>query len=310
MPKLTYRVNQEEAVRLIRSGASDAEIMETFHLSPLGLQKLFRKLVEAHAIRQSELDDRICVPRRSHPLDKTDDPASSSPSALSNTRQAGTEVNYDTATIDLTGKCNPPSGVVGSYQQKSPSPAKTTPVRLNEERIGRPGGRSDGGGSWSGHGLSMETSRKRGKIEFAETFLGFLRRRKLAFAVLGGGATCLVLLTWLLPLTGLVGGIVALPEKLLGRSLPGIAGDGDSAKKTEDVLSTLEGIANDRSSPETSKAAADSLALQDCLDECKRSSAGADDLGRAALGNCRKECMDSHSELFKKIRKRYHGATE
>jgi hypothetical protein len=75
-------------------------------------------------------------------------------------------------------------------------------------------------------------------------------------------------------------------------------------------LTVLEGIAQDGSAPDVSSALADSLALQDCLDQCKSSFGGAGDLDQVSLGNCRKECMSTHSELFKKIRRRYHGAQE
>jgi uncharacterized protein (DUF433 family) len=48
-----------EALRRIRSGMSDSDLMDKYRLSAKGLQNLFDKLVKAGAISQSELDRRF-----------------------------------------------------------------------------------------------------------------------------------------------------------------------------------------------------------------------------------------------------------
>lgn len=48
-------IKASEIVRHIRSGMTDGELMERYGLSQNGLQKLFRKLLEAKAIGQDEL---------------------------------------------------------------------------------------------------------------------------------------------------------------------------------------------------------------------------------------------------------------
>ncbi|AFM25932.1 PilZ domain-containing protein [Desulfomonile tiedjei] len=52
------RINARDAVIDIRSGASDAELMEKYGLCAKGLQSLFRKLIEVRAITREELDRR------------------------------------------------------------------------------------------------------------------------------------------------------------------------------------------------------------------------------------------------------------
>ena len=51
-------VNAHNAVRDIRSGMSDADLMEKYRLSSKGLQSLFEQLVDAKVLKQRELDQR------------------------------------------------------------------------------------------------------------------------------------------------------------------------------------------------------------------------------------------------------------
>lgn len=51
-------VNAEDAVRSIRSGMTDEALMEKYEISQKGLESLFRKLMAAGAIEQSDLDRR------------------------------------------------------------------------------------------------------------------------------------------------------------------------------------------------------------------------------------------------------------
>ena len=52
------RVNAQEAVRDIKAGISDADLMENYRLSAKGLQDLFGQLVEAGLVAQAEIDRR------------------------------------------------------------------------------------------------------------------------------------------------------------------------------------------------------------------------------------------------------------
>lgn len=52
------KIDAREALKDIRNGLSDEELMEKYSLSAQGLQSLFRKLVESGLLTQYELDDR------------------------------------------------------------------------------------------------------------------------------------------------------------------------------------------------------------------------------------------------------------
>jgi hypothetical protein len=47
------KIGAREAANDIRSGMTDAELMEKYHLTAKGLESLFRKLVEAKLLDQS-----------------------------------------------------------------------------------------------------------------------------------------------------------------------------------------------------------------------------------------------------------------
>jgi len=71
MPENTAIVNAEDAVRSIKSGMTDEALMEKYEISQKGLESLFRKLIAAGAIEQSELDRRrgtLYIPDRILPL--------------------------------------------------------------------------------------------------------------------------------------------------------------------------------------------------------------------------------------------------
>ncbi len=55
------RIRAGEAVNDIRAGMTDSEMMEKYGLSGKGLDKLFMKLLEVHAISQSEMDKRCAA---------------------------------------------------------------------------------------------------------------------------------------------------------------------------------------------------------------------------------------------------------
>jgi hypothetical protein len=51
-------LNAKEVLESIRSGMDDVTLMERYHLSPKGLQSLFRKMVAAGLLEQSDIDRR------------------------------------------------------------------------------------------------------------------------------------------------------------------------------------------------------------------------------------------------------------
>jgi ankyrin repeat protein len=55
------KISAREVLTDVRSGMDDAALMEKYRLSAAHLQNLFKKLVEAQVLKQSELDSRITM---------------------------------------------------------------------------------------------------------------------------------------------------------------------------------------------------------------------------------------------------------
>ena len=55
------RIKARDAVRDIRSGMTDSELMEKYGLSAKGLQSVFLKLLEAKAITHAEMNQRRAI---------------------------------------------------------------------------------------------------------------------------------------------------------------------------------------------------------------------------------------------------------
>ncbi len=58
------KITAREMLKDIRAGLSDQDLMEKYSLSAQGLQSVFAKLVQAGAVTQTELDDRISFGER------------------------------------------------------------------------------------------------------------------------------------------------------------------------------------------------------------------------------------------------------
>ncbi len=57
-PRQPAPINAKEAVRSIRTGMTDEELMETYRLTALGLRDLFDQLVRSGVMSQYEIDSR------------------------------------------------------------------------------------------------------------------------------------------------------------------------------------------------------------------------------------------------------------
>lgn len=64
-----------EAVRLIRSGSNDQDLMRAYNISARSVERLCDKLVQAGEITRDELERRMSTPQRSHVVDVVATPA-------------------------------------------------------------------------------------------------------------------------------------------------------------------------------------------------------------------------------------------
>lgn len=97
-------IKASEAVRLIRMGKTDLDLMEKYNISTKGLDSLFRKLVELGAISQDEMEKRKLFFQRVHDIELVDPPQPPVPVVSINTREAVEAIKYGMTDAELIEK--------------------------------------------------------------------------------------------------------------------------------------------------------------------------------------------------------------
>ncbi|MFC1834168.1 hypothetical protein ACFL2Q_05465 [Thermodesulfobacteriota bacterium] len=85
-------IDAMEAVKVIRSNKSDEELMDQYDITAKGLQSLFKKLVSAGAISQSELDQRALYSKRSPSIILEDHPETETQRPVVNAKEAVADI--------------------------------------------------------------------------------------------------------------------------------------------------------------------------------------------------------------------------
>jgi hypothetical protein len=311
MRKPKIRVRTTQAVDLIRSGASDSVLMETFGLSRVGLRKLFKKLVDAEEIQQSELDRRAVPSHQSQTVDvsaildevlyELDGSGDKSAREL-NPRKS--RVGFkQRARPSETGVENRPKKLLSAAEAAGfPTTERDTASKLAEKPVPRLGTRN----------FSLPEDDPWHRNNRRWTFSGFVQKHTVTIAAFVGGiAGMAVLSVGFLIFIGLERPHNLQPKLPANTPVTSDDAHSDADKQVQEAMSILAAIARDRNDPAKSgKIAWGASELEDCLNNCKKSYAGGDGSEELELSNCRKECLHTHSELFKKIRKKYHGQTE
>jgi hypothetical protein len=308
MRKIKFQVNRNEAVRLIRSGAGDPKLMETLHLSAAGLEKLFRKLVEAGEIEQSELDRRRLVSERSHVVNLTDEPVKAGRDALVNTHSAVRDIRAGMTDVDLMEKYNLSAAGLQSLMHRLLDAEKVTRKDLD---------RRQAADEWNGPDVSLSKYGDDQPTEMEslprETSRGsrlrlFVHAHRVQVAAICGALAGMVMMAGLISWLGYGPriGVKGVGQAVLSRG----AENEPLAKQVDEAVAILESVARDRAAGNTQAAQIEADVLQQCLESCKNTYAGVGDTEKSHLLACRRECLQNHSELFRKIRQRYHGSLE
>jgi len=308
MRKLRFQVNRNEAVRLIRSGAGDSLLMETFHLSASGLQKLFGKLVAANEIEQSELDRRMLASGRSHVIDLTDEPVARTQKALIQTDEAARDIHAGMSDIDLMEKYNLSASGLQSLLDKLLDAGRIT-VREFDQRQNVAGWKSPEIPSEEDYGAFGEVQSTWGEALRAGRVSRFVHRHRVVIATSVGLLAGMAVMAGLIHICG--GDMRGIDTARPGKT--GVSqevGDQDFAKQIDEAIAVLEAVVRDQSSPGTPSAASEASALQQCLENCKHDHSGKEVAEKDLLMACRRECLQTHSETFRRIRQRYHGIRE
>jgi uncharacterized protein (DUF433 family) len=304
LAKTKIQVRTREIVRDIRSGLDDAAIMTKYGLSAHGLDRLFYKLIAAGEIRQSELDRRLLSSQRSHVVELICAEEPKLPKARVRAADAVKAIRSGMSDPELMERFGLSAKGLASLFARMVDAGQIEASELESRRQSfRWADRAYGAaGDDSGDLLQEPPPSEQaapGRLR------AFLRRRKVWLAA-GGGALGGMLLVSCAVIAFL--GVENVFPKM-SRPAPTSEEIALSAlrKQADEFIRILQGIAGDGGGHEDTRTAAAASDYENCLRNCDQSFAGKDDSARALLVNCRTECLATHSEHFKRIRRRYYG---
>jgi hypothetical protein len=305
------RVKAEEAVIDIRSGMSDAALMNKYAISVKGLSSLFKKLVLSGAVEQAELDRRTIVSQQSHFVDLAERPEPTvlkirvKASELVACIRSGMNDEALMERFSLSAR-----GLEGLFR-KLAAARRIGGAELDARRKSQ---NEDELSFEKDSNGSDEKKRQRQEGEEAE------------FELESPSMSGRLSLLWMDHRSGIlavsaviVAVIVALAlndHSLLGsrflrqwnqvRTAPTKTSDQIEQQQANELTGILEAIDRNPYRKATFERIPDAENLQKCLRNCTKDHPSGDPTDRGFLLNCRIECMSRHGKAIKAIRKRYY----
>jgi hypothetical protein len=307
MPKFKMQINSRQAVEAIRSGMSDLALMEKFALSARGLQKLFKKLVAAGELEQLEVHARLLASQQSHVVDLIISQPVQTKKARIEADKALEDIRAGVSDSELMQKYNISAKGLESLFRKLLAASLISRRELSSRR-----------NSLRCAGTASAKEGDRGPADAVPleappirppSFLVRLLRehRVLAAAVLGACAGVVLSAALLFLVEGLDGSLWNRrdPKKAALQ-----AANEALFAQAQEMVAVLEAIARGdavaASSAGPRAGSADKSECEKCMKKCEENIPVDGDVDRAMVINCKRECLSTHSERFKKIRELYH----
>jgi hypothetical protein len=298
-------INAKEAVKYIRSGMSDEELMKEYVISARGLESLFNKLVEAGEIERSELDRRQLRFQRSHVVSLFDLPEPEQRVAVIDPDDALVAIRAGLSDELLMSEYNLSARGLASLFRKLVEEEHITQTELD---LFRP----------SSHAPEIAITPIIQDDSFPETITeptpidtmhptptpSRYRVSRVQLAAVFGFLIGVVTTLTLIFLTNMG------PD--LGAGL-WFAGGTNKANPIDHavqdvnnfiaILKAIEREAEARGETDSFDTAA---SYRKCLEACGGLTEAYDEGDRALLANCRHECMARYDQHFRQIRKRFY----
>lgn len=305
MPKFKIRINGKEAAKSIRTGMSDEALMKKYALSARGLQSLFRKLVAASEIDQHEIDARMLSCQQSHIVDLIISNPAQFKTALIDADQAVKDIRAGMSDIELMHKYDVSAKGLENLFTKLIA-AGQIPARELDERNRR----------FKGSEFAFDKDSE-GAVPFGESLDAphdyelqrsrqpFLHDHRVFAAALVGAFIGMVLVVVLMILAVGIDNLFYYRNDPLKKAASLQAANEALFLQAQEMISVLEAIARREAvagSPQKSSVSD----YEKCMKDCESSYKTEDALEKAFIINCKKECLSSHSDRFRKIRELYH----
>jgi hypothetical protein len=301
MPKPKLMVSMREAADLVRSGATDIELMAKYGISAEGLEKLLNKLVAAGQLSEKELDFRSQLSQLSDYVDLRELRPRNVKKQIINAAEAIQDLRAGASDLDLMKKYNISGKGLESLFSKLVEAGEISQYELerrkNSSGVSDPLVGNDSNSRDQGFGWLDEEGRDPGR-------LGFFSKHRIALAagIGAAGGVCALLLFFIVAF-GIEGAKTAIDAARSG----GQTKQDTNRQELENFVKVLEAITRSPNSTTGSSEDTGANALKSCLKACEDEFQASEDGDKALLVNCRRECLGSHSQRFRKMRETYHN---
>ncbi|MEW6349550.1 MAG: hypothetical protein AB1646_10850 [Thermodesulfobacteriota bacterium] len=296
MRKRKIRIAADEAVRDIRGGLDDVELMRKYGLSATKVESLFVKLVKAGVLSEAELEGRMSASQRSHVVEVDGIPEFGERKAAVKASEILKALESGMSDIALMNEYNLSVKGLNSLYAKLVAMGKIDQAELDARR-GAPNLRELGPARAELNGPLQEEQWD--DRSYAEPFDQdtFWARYKVWFAAGIGASVGMALLAFAL--------IICKSGISLGDLSawfsPSRAPVSDSQPpQPGTVVSTLQTGASSGSNGNR----------DECFRRCEGLYLGLEDAEKTSLTDCRRECVAQHSPQMRKIRERFYGNVE
>ena len=312
----TKKINTEEAIEAIKRGMSDAELMDQFGISARGLESLYKKLVLAGAVTQSEIDRRAYTFERSHVVELTSYGLPTAEKATISSGDALQAIRVGLTDAELMGRYGiSPSGLESLFK-KLVQAGKITQEELDRRTRSL---------AWADQAYVPAEADTPGSLEIplweARTrgTLAQLLWEYRAYFAAGFGTAVAIMVAVAITLF-FTGALPLFAKQAKKPASPVMTEIIALQTEAEDTIRTLEDIVKvsvrtgpyegarvayrDPSVPEPDF---DNTQYKSCMDDCVRSFSSKEDDDQLLLVNCKLQCMAQYNQRIKKLKERFYS---
>jgi AraC-like DNA-binding protein len=299
-------INADEAVRHIRNGLSDEELMKEYEISARALESLFARLLQAGLLTSEEMDRRRLRSQRSHIVSLSDIPVPEPRTAVIDPNDAVASIRADLSDERLMQEFNLSARGLASLFRKLTEQGYISDIEF--ERIRSTYDKAE---------ISVESDPPLDDLPEpteAHPLFDTLYPKPSAptrrvsgshLAAVGGFIAGVAAVLSVLFLTGAVPNAwMKLFSRAETRPVSAVEDTGVDIDHFVAVLKAIEKEARERDENESFETAS---GYRKCLEACGSLLYSHDDEDRALVVNCRQRCIAQYDEHFKRIRRRFES---
>lgn len=305
MPKPILFIKTKDAVNDVRSGLSDVAMMQKYGVSASVLEKLFQKLVDTGQIDRSELDERMRSAEQSHVVDLVGFPGPELKKTRVNAKEAVSCVRSGMSDIALMEKFHISARGLDSLFRKLVQAREIGESELESRKHGV---------EWAEIVFAANADRPEPfqpdpsveELAGGTRFKGLFENHKVAMAGIAGALIGALAVTGAFLLFQGAGPFTKVTDSAPTRTSTSSPPNESARETAQGVIPILKDIHEDHGGQRPT-ASAQGSPYEDCLKRCEGEFDPTDNMERALFFNCKKSCLQDHSEHFKRIRQRYHA---